>query len=121
LAFLIDVVFVWLAVIAIGVLTLGVGFFILGFVLFTVDLTYRVLTISNRSATPGMRAMGIELRDIDGHRFSLGQALGHTLLFYLSLTFFLVHLVSIFMMAGSAMGRALHDLPFGSTMINSPA
>ncbi len=119
-AFFVDVVLVWAVVIVIGILTLGIGFLLAGLVLFVVDLSYRVLTLSDRSATPGMRLMGIELRDGDGDRFTTAQALGHTLLFYLSLTFFVVHLVSIILMAGSALGRGLHDMPFGSTMMNSP-
>ncbi|QIE54000.1 RDD family protein [Pikeienuella piscinae] len=121
LAFLIDVVLVWGIALIVGILTLGIGFFILGFVIAVVDFIYRVATISNRSATPGMRFAGIELRQRDGARFDLFHAIGHTLLFYVAISFIVVQLVSVALMAGSAMGRGLHDLPFGSTMINSPA
>ncbi|MEM8751346.1 MAG: RDD family protein [Pseudomonadota bacterium] len=119
-AFVIDVIVVWGVAIGLAFATLGIGFLFLGFLVAVADFFYRVLTISGRSATLGMRAMEIELRDGSGARFGFGTALFHTLLFYLSFTFFVLHLVSIVMMAGSAMGRALHDLPFGSTMIKSP-
>ncbi|MEM7524406.1 MAG: RDD family protein, partial [Pseudomonadota bacterium] len=121
IAFLIDVALVWGAAALFVLMTLGLGIFILGFVVAVIDFLYRSLTIGGRSATFGMRLMRVELRDGDGDRFSLAQAIGHTLLFYVSLTFVVVHLISVIMMAGSSMGRALHDLPFGSTVINSPA
>lgn len=119
-AFVIDIVLVWGITLAIGVLTLGIGFLMLGFVLAVVDFIYRVTTISNRSATWGMRLVGIELRAQNGRRFDLVQAVGHTILFYIALAFTPLQLVSVILMAGSAMGRGLHDIPFGSTMINSP-
>ncbi|MEM7547308.1 MAG: RDD family protein [Pseudomonadota bacterium] len=121
MAFFIDVMLVWGGALVVVVLTFGLGLFILGFIVAVIDLAYRVITISNRSATFGMRAMRIELRNSDGRPFSFGEALLHTLLFYLSLTIFLAHLVSLFMMAGTSLGRGLHDLPLGSAMINSPA
>lgn len=121
MAFFIDVILIWGVALGIVALTLGIGLFFLGFILLVSDFLYRFLSIANRSATPGMRLMGIELRDRNGDPFSAGQALVHSLLFYLSLTFFIAHLVSMFMMAGTSLGRGLHDLPIGSAMINSPA
>ena len=120
LAFLIDILAVWGVALLIGVLTLGIGLFFLGFIVAAADLIYRVSTLTNRSATWGMRFAAIELRKADGARFDLPHAVGHTLLFYLAMAFAPALLVSVILMAGSAMGRGLHDLPFGSTMINSP-
>ncbi|WP_340108607.1 RDD family protein [Pikeienuella sp. HZG-20] len=119
-AFIIDFVLVWCMALAIGVLTLGIGFLMLGFIIFAVDFVYRVTTISNRSATLGMRLVGVELRRRDGGRFNLGDALAHTILFYIACSFIVLQLISVVLMAGSAMGRGLHDIPLGSTMINSP-
>lgn len=120
-AFFIDVVVVWGVSILIGVLTLGVGLLLFGFVLAAVDFIYRVLTLgAGRSATWGMRILGVEMRAFSGERFGLGHAFAHTLLFYVSMAFVLTQIVSIILMAGSALGRGLHDLPLGSTMINSP-
>lgn len=120
-AFFIDLFLIWGLAFVVSVLTLGVGFLLFGLLLAVFDFFYRVATISNHSATWGMRAMGIELRGLDGDRFDLTQTIGHTLLFYVAMAFMVTQLISVVLMAGSSMGRGLHDLPFGSTMINSPA
>lgn len=119
-AFLIDVVLVWGLAILVSLLTLGIGFFILGFLIAIIDLIYRTMTIGSKSATVGMSLMGIELRTFSGDRFTTGHALIHTLLFYAMLAFVVVQLVSVIMMGGSRYGRGLHDLIVGSTMINRP-
>lgn len=120
-AWVIDVVIVWGLVFGAVLLTLGLGVFILGLLLAVVDFTYRVLTLTDRSATFGMRLMGIELRSFDGERFSIGHAIIHTLLFYAMLIFVVVQLASVLLMAGSRYGRGLHDILVGTTMINRPA
>lgn len=120
-AFAVDFVIVWGIALLIGVLTLGIGLMLLGPILLAVDFVYRIATITNNSSTWGMRLMRIELRRKNGARFDLSHALGHTILFYFAFAFIPAQLVSILLMAGSSMGRGLHDLPFGSTMINSPA
>ena len=58
-------------------------------------------------------------------QYGLGEfqgthAIGHTLLFYLASVSVIAQLISVIMMMGSPLGRGLHDLPFGSTMISSP-
>lgn len=119
-AFIIDIAIVWGAAILISVLTLGIGFFILGLLIAIIDLIYRTMTIGSNSATIGMSVMGIELRTFNGDRFSTGHALIHTLVFYAMLIFVVVQLVSVIMMGGSRYGRGLHDLILGSAMINRP-
>ena len=119
-AFIIDVVLVWGIAILVSLLTLGVGFLILGFLIAVIDLIYRTMTIGSQSATIGMRLMGIELRTFGGDRFNTGHAFIHTLLFYAMLAFVIVQLISVIMMGGSRYGRGLHDFIVGSTMINRP-
>ncbi len=119
-AFIIDVTLVWGLAILFSILTLGLGFFILGFLIALIDLIYRTVTIGSNSATFGMSLMGIELRTFSGDRFNTGHALIHTLLFYAMLAFVVVQLVSVIMMGGSRYGRGLHDLIVGSAMINRP-
>lgn len=121
IAALIDFAIVWGAAVVFVILTFGLGFFVVGGFVLCADFLYRVLTISSRSSTFGMSLMRIELRRRDGRPFDVGHAIGHTLLFYLAGLSVIAQLVSIVMMAGSSLGRGLHDLPFGSTMINSPA
>ena len=120
-AAVIDVVSIWLLGALFVVLTLGLGLFVVGGFVLLADFVHRVLLISSGSATFGMRLMRIELRRRDGRRFDMSHAIGHTLLFYLAGLFVIAQIVSVIMMAGSPLGRGLHDLPFGSTMINSPA
>ena len=119
-AFVIDVVLVWGLAILVSLLTLGIGFFIMGFLIAVIDLAYRTFTIGSKSATVGMALMGIELRTFGGDRFNMGHALIHTLLFYAMLAFVVVQLISVIMMGGSRYGRGLHDLIVGSAMINRP-
>lgn len=119
-AFFIDVFLVWGLAILVSLLTLGVGFLILGFLIAVIDLIYRTITIGSGSATLGMRLMGIELRTFNGDHFNTGHAFIHTLLFYAMLAFVVVQLISVIMMGGSRYGRGLHDFIVGSTMINRP-
>lgn len=119
-AFFVDVAIVWGISLVVVVLTFGLGILIFGLIVAAVDFAYRVLTIAGRSSTLGMRLVGIELRRGDGERFDFGHAVIHTILFYISIAFVIVQLISVVMMGGTRMGRGLHDLPFGSTAINSP-
>ncbi|QPH53834.1 RDD family protein [Pontivivens ytuae] len=118
-AWIIDVVVVWGLWLVLGLLTFGLGWLLLPFFA-VVDFAYRTLSLSGRSATWGMRMMGIELRDGFGQRFGLGQALVHTGLYTVSLMFMVSHVVSIILMVVTARGQALHDIPLGSTAINTP-
>lgn len=120
LAFALDVTAVWGVTLAICLLTLGMGFFLFAPLIAVVDAVYRIVTITNKSATPGMRLMGIELRDAQGERFNMVHAIAHTVLFYVSIAFVIVQLVSVLLMAGGRYGRGLHDMPLGATMINRP-
>jgi uncharacterized RDD family membrane protein YckC len=94
----------------------GLFFFPLLFLL--IGFGYRSLTIAASSGTWGMRMMSIELRDAHGERFDFSQALVHTLGYSISMAFFLIQVVSIIMMLGSARGQSLTDMALGSVMIN---
>ena len=120
-AALIDAAIVWGGAVLFVILTLGLGLFVIGGFVLVADFTHRVLLLTARSSTLGMGLMRIELRRYDGRRFDLPHAIGHTVLCYIAGVSVIAQIVSIVMMAGSSLGRGLHDLPFGSTMINSPA
>ncbi|KMW57067.1 RDD family protein [Candidatus Rhodobacter oscarellae] len=96
----------FLALFIFPVLYLVVGFF------------YRVITISNGSATPGMRFMAIELRTREGARLDRTLALLHTLGYTLSTSMVLVQLASMALMATTPRGQGLSDLILGTTAIN---
>jgi uncharacterized RDD family membrane protein YckC len=103
-----------------GILTLGFGFFAAPVVFATLSFVYRVATINNRSATWGMRLMGIELRRSDGGRFDFGTALGHVGLYTVSLLLTIPLLLSAIAVLSTRYQQTLHDIVLGTTAINAP-
>ncbi|HXP76412.1 MAG TPA: RDD family protein [Stellaceae bacterium] len=90
-------------------------------VLAAIPLLYHTLSIGGpRSATPGMRLTGIEVRSWTGERPSYLQAFVQTVLFYVTVypTWSLVLLVALF----NQRRRTLHDILAGTLVIRqSPA
>ena len=98
--------------------TAFLGVFFLPFLYMVVAFLYRWVTISNGSATPGMRLAAIELRNRYGERFDSGTALMHTLGYTLSVSIFPLQLVSIALMLISERGQGLTDHVLGTTALN---
>lgn len=103
-----------------GLVTLGIGFAVFPLILAAIGFAYRVGTIADRSATWGMRIMGIELRRGDGARFDLLTALGHVALYTLSMAFVVTQIISCVAMLGSRYGQGLPDIVLRTTAINRP-
>jgi uncharacterized RDD family membrane protein YckC len=102
---------------ALAVLTFGLALFILPPIFPFVAFFYNGLTVSGRQmATPGMRAMDLELRLIDGQRVPFLIAAAHAVLFYLSTLFPPIFLVSL--VADGK--RCLHDILAGVIMTRRP-
>ena len=120
-AWLFDIAFISLLCIVPVFLTLGTGLFFLPLIYAVISFVYRVITISNGSATLGMRFMGIELRDAFGERMDMGKAVAHTAGYFLSMAFFVVQIVSVIMMLTSARCQGLTDAFLGTVMINQRA
>ncbi|HYE50130.1 MAG TPA: RDD family protein [Azospirillaceae bacterium] len=100
-----------------GLLSLGLLTPVLAPLLAAVPLAYHTLLIGGgRSATVGMRMMGIEVRTHDGGRPDMVRAFLQTALFYLSvaLTSALILLVSLV----AERKRTLHDLLAGTVVVN---
>lgn len=93
------------------IMTLGLSLVMLPPIYPLVAFFYNGLTVSGpRMATPGMRAMGIEMRMIeDGARVPFINAAAHALLFYLSWMLPPVFLISL----AEPDKRCLHDLLAG--------
>ncbi len=104
----------------VAIFTLGLGFLILPPIIVTTSFLYRSFSIGNRSATWGMRMMGIELRDRNGDRFDLTNAAIHTLLYFLSVATVIGWLISVILMLASPRGQGLPDMLLGSAAINRP-
>jgi uncharacterized RDD family membrane protein YckC len=99
------------AFVALGPVTLGATWLVLFLLppLFPiVAFFYNGLTISGwRLATPGMKAMDLEMRRVDGSRVDFIHASVHAVLFYVSLYLFApILLVSLF----TSDKRCLHDI-----------
>ncbi len=104
----------------IGIFTIGIGFFIFPFIWLVVGLLYRTFTIASKSATWGMRIVGIEFRDKDGQKLSTKLALLHTLIFIIGTGFFFVQILSIVLILTSRYGQSVQDMILGTTAINRP-
>lgn len=128
LAFLLDTVIIAAPVAAAGLLILVFGFLTFGFgwalygligpasILWA--LAYAGLTLGGpRSATLGMRAMGIEMRQLDGAPMTPVLAVISIVLFWVanSLLTPLVAIVGLF----NSRKRLLHDFAIGTVVVNS--
>ena len=126
-AFLIDVVgiFILTSIAAIVVFFLGIFTFGLAWLLYAaigpvVALLYVAFTLGGpTAATPGMRAMGLEMRLWYGAKPYPLLAAVHALMFWFSVSLLtpLILLVSLF----SDRKRLLHDIVLGTVVINSDA
>ncbi len=104
----------WLAL---AVATFGLTLLLLPPLFPLVAFFYNGLTVSSwRMATPGMRAMDLEMRLADGQRTPFLNAAAHAVLFYVSTMFPPIFLVSLF-----AEGkRCLHDILAGVIVTRRP-
>lgn len=125
-AWLIDLVLIgvavvglWIVLVAFGVLTLGLGFPLLG-LLPVVPLAYHVLFVAaRRSATPGQTAMDLVVRrDDDMGQPSLLQSVLFIGGLWLTLGAGVIWLVAALF---TPRHRALHDLVAGLVVVRSSA
>jgi uncharacterized RDD family membrane protein YckC len=101
-----------------GLFTLGLGWLLYGILLPLVAILYVATTAGGaRSATPGMRLMGIEMRTFEGGRMFAALAVLHAVLFWLSVSLLtpLILLVGLF----TPRRQLLHDIALGVVMVNS--
>jgi uncharacterized RDD family membrane protein YckC len=102
---------------ALAFITLGLSVLILPPIFPFVAFFYNGLTVSGpQMATPGMRAMDLELRLTDGERVPFLIAAAHAVLFYLSTMFMLIFLVAL-VTDGK---RCLHDILAGVIVTRRP-
>lgn len=120
-AWLADTVVIALISLLIVPFTAFTGLFFFPLLMLMVGFIYRVITITNRSATWGMRLMAIEFRASNGERFGLGLAVVHTLGLSISFAMPLLQVVSVVMMMTTARGQGLTDLLLGTVALNRAA
>jgi uncharacterized RDD family membrane protein YckC len=127
LAFLVDAVLIGLLTIPLavlnvflGILTLGLSWFLFPVFIPLVALGYNALTMGGpASATPGMRLFGLEMRIWDGQRMYVLLAALHAVVFWFSIYLLtpLVLLVGLF----SERRQLLHDLLLGTVLVDRKA
>ena len=103
---------IWIALL---ILTLGLSLFLLPPLFPLIAFFYNGLTVSGRKmATPGMRALGLEMRmHENGARVPFINAAAHALFFYVSWFFPPIFLVSLV----DPEKRCLHDMLAGVTIV----
>jgi uncharacterized RDD family membrane protein YckC len=103
---------IWIALL---ILTLGLSLLLLPPLFPLIAFFYNGLTVSGRKmATPGMRALGLEMRmHENGARVPFINAAAHALFFYVSWFFPLIFLVSLV----DAEKRCVHDMLAGVTVV----
>lgn len=124
MAFLLDVVFVAMLTFAagvvvffLGVLTLGLGWLLYAILWPLMALVYCAFTLGGpNSATIGMRAFGLEMRQLDGAPMTPVLAAIHSILFYASVTILTPFVVLFSLIADRK--RLLHDLLLGTVVVN---
>lgn len=121
LAFVIDVLLIGILTIVAIIFSLFLFTFIAALVYAVISFIYRTMSIANRSATPGMRIMAIEMRTLTGARLSLPVAAAHTLGTTLSFAVFPAQVASIVMMLATPRGQGLTDHVIGTVVLNKRA
>lgn len=125
-AWVLDIVFIaivgsalWIMLLALGILTLGLGFALMA-MLPAVPLAYHILFVAGRRhATPGQALLGLVVRrDLDLGPPSLGQAIIFTGGLWITLGIgFWPLLLALF----TDRHRALHDIVAGVTVVRREA
>ncbi|MCY1663958.1 RDD family protein [Rhizobium sp. SL86] len=124
-AFIIDYLLVLLlcipaavVVFFLGVVTLGLGWFLYPALFVIVALLYFGMTVGGRTqASPGMRAAGIAMMRLDGRRIDFLTAVVHMVLFWIlnSVLTPLILLAGLFI----ERSRLVHDLLLGTVMVRT--
>lgn len=121
IAWVIDVIVITALSVLVGLLTFGIGFFLYGLIYLVIGFSYRTMTITNKSATFGMRLVAIEMRDHRGQKLDRSAAMLHTGAYYVSITTLLLQAISVTLMLTTSKGQGLGDLLTGVVTINRPS
>jgi uncharacterized RDD family membrane protein YckC len=127
LAYLIDIVIVfllmsvlWMLIAVFGIITFGFGWILFALLPLTA-IVYNAITISGEGqGTPGMRAAGLRVVDAaNGGRPSMLAAAVHALLFYVAVSTFLLWAIDMVIGFVRADRRVGHDILSGLLFVRS--
>jgi uncharacterized RDD family membrane protein YckC len=116
LVILVLTVIAYVLIAVLGVLTLGLAWFLFGITFPAVGLGYNAVTVGGpNSATVGMRTMGLQMHTWYGTKVTPLVAAFHALLFWFSLVIFCpILLWALF----DSRKRCLHDILAGVVLLN---
>jgi uncharacterized RDD family membrane protein YckC len=120
LAWFVDTIIIILVGMACVLISFGLGAFFFPFLLFAVNIGYRIFTLSRNSATLGMVLAGIEIRNSRGDKLSPAEAAWHTGIYTVVALSFFALIISMVMMLVNARGQGIQDYFLGTTAINRP-
>ena len=121
LAWIFDTILITILTALVVPFTFFTALFFLPVLYLAISFLYRVVALTRKSATPGMRLMAIEFRDRTGAKFDLGTAFLHTLGYTLTVGTVLPQLLSAVLMLTTARGQGLTDMVLGTVAINRPS
>ncbi|MXQ06968.1 RDD family protein [Alphaproteobacteria bacterium GH1-50] len=121
IAWFVDIVLISLLTALVTILSLFTALFILPVVYGVISFVYRWVSLTRRSATPGMRLVALEMRRADGDRFDGPTALMHTAGYFVSVAVFPLQLISIVLMLMSERRQGLTDMVLGTAALNREA
>lgn len=121
IAWMLDTVFIAMLVGLMIPLTGFLALFFLGWLYLVVSFVYRWLGLANGSGTPGMRIMGLTLRDRFGTRVDGLTAFLHTLFYTLSVAFVVPQVISFVLMAFTRAHQGTGDIVLGTALVNESA
>ena len=121
IAWVLDALIVGVLALLVVIGTLGFAAMMLPLVLIVLSFAYRVYTLRTASATLGMRLVGIEIRDRHGLKLDSQTAIAHSGLYMVATVLFPLQLISCYLMYATRYKQGLHDMPLGTTAINSVA
>jgi uncharacterized RDD family membrane protein YckC len=117
-AWVLDALLILLLCIVIVPFTAFTGLFFFPALMLVVGFVYRMITLTNGSATWGMKLLGMELRTREDQPLDAGTAFAHTMGYTLSVAMAPLQLVSVILMCISARRQGLTDLVLGTVPLN---
>ena len=117
-AWVLDALLILVVCIVIVPLTAFTGLFFFPALMLVVGFVYRFITLTNGSATWGMKLLGMELRTRQDAPLDAGTAFAHTLGYTFSVTMAPLQLISVVLMCLTSRRQGLTDMVLGTVPLN---
>ncbi len=118
MAWVVDVILILVTCVVLVPFTAFTGLFFFPLMMLVVGFLYRLITLTNGSATWGMRLMGMELRTNRDEKLDAGTAFAHTVGYTVSVAMMPLQLISIVLMCTTPRCQGLSDMILGTAALN---